>query len=505
MAKDQFNQFNFSLNQPSGTALNFNYANFNFNLTAQQEDLDVAKSNEIRRDSTQNHIERLYKLTFVQRHGERNVLRTGGRKNKNEILGLTLARLVKEKHFNGRILSRDLELVRGIQTRTNNSDFVMVLRTDGRIVSISDEVEHHLGKSMRSIYTQCINMHECLDSTDNAKLEAVLSRANDLIQVEHKLVCTFRLPKGKRPSRAREDVKAITITGHFYTCHDSVSGSNEKLFIARCEALLSQTTSSSSSSSMSHNDNTASMIKIELNEDMSISFVSQNAKEILGYSRNEMINNWFGRFLTNEALNKFELIREKYFDNRQEQQAVHICEIFDIYGNNGENLLTFLCQIRARRERRPKGIKISIVAQLIDSSLADEYAKYVQIKSEPTVQSVKAEQVNHVPSISKTSEDAIVANSPTLDMGLLIDDFDFSAYQQYSPIQRSLSNFVAPFNQHDEPWTDFIGLDFPQYPTATNEIASWTKPDNGNIFDCSSDDLSSFLDLDLDDFLLQNF
>lgn len=50
-------------------------------------------------------------------------------------------------------------------------------------------------------------MHECLDSTDNAKLEAVLSRANDLIQVEHKLVCTFRLPKGKRPSRAREDVK----------------------------------------------------------------------------------------------------------------------------------------------------------------------------------------------------------------------------------------------------------------------------------------------------------
>jgi len=50
-------------------------------------------------------------------------------------------------------------------------------------------------------------MYECLDSTDDAKLEAVLRRANDLVPVEHKLVCTFRLPKGKRPSRAREDIK----------------------------------------------------------------------------------------------------------------------------------------------------------------------------------------------------------------------------------------------------------------------------------------------------------
>ena len=30
----------------------------------------------------------------------------------------------------------------------NNGDFILVLRTDGRIVAMSDEVENHLGKTM---------------------------------------------------------------------------------------------------------------------------------------------------------------------------------------------------------------------------------------------------------------------------------------------------------------------------------------------------------------------
>jgi hypothetical protein len=30
----------------------------------------------------------------------------------------------------------------------NNGEFVLVLRTDGRIVAMSDEVEQHLGKTM---------------------------------------------------------------------------------------------------------------------------------------------------------------------------------------------------------------------------------------------------------------------------------------------------------------------------------------------------------------------
>ena len=50
-------------------------------------------------------------------------------------------------------------------------------------------------------------MFECLDQTEGTKLRSILDlAANDLGQ-EHRLVCTFRLPKGKRPSRVREDIK----------------------------------------------------------------------------------------------------------------------------------------------------------------------------------------------------------------------------------------------------------------------------------------------------------
>ncbi len=66
----------------------------------------VIQSPRTRRDSTNYTVERLYKATLIQRPGERDVTRTGGRKNKNEILGLALARLIKEKHLNGNKYSR---------------------------------------------------------------------------------------------------------------------------------------------------------------------------------------------------------------------------------------------------------------------------------------------------------------------------------------------------------------------------------------------------------------
>jgi hypothetical protein len=93
-------------------------------------------------------VNRLYEQTLTRRPGERDVLRAGGRKNKNEILGLTNARLIKEKYLGGMKYTRDIELLRGIQTNLNNGEFVLILRTDGRIVAMSDEVEHHLGKTM---------------------------------------------------------------------------------------------------------------------------------------------------------------------------------------------------------------------------------------------------------------------------------------------------------------------------------------------------------------------
>jgi hypothetical protein len=37
-----------------------------------------------------------------------------------------------------------------------------------------------------------------------------------------------------------------------------------------------------------------------------------SVKDILGYTRNEIIGNWFGRFLTTNDLEKFETTRQKY-------------------------------------------------------------------------------------------------------------------------------------------------------------------------------------------------
>jgi hypothetical protein len=59
------------------------------------------------------------------------------------------------------------------------------------------------------------------------------------------------------------------MAGHFYTCHDSCY---DRLFIARCEALVSRTTNGTSSSQTAMANN--SMMKLTLNDDMTISMVS---------------------------------------------------------------------------------------------------------------------------------------------------------------------------------------------------------------------------------------
>jgi len=59
------------------------------------------------------------------------------------------------------------------------------------------------------------------------------------------------------------------MTGHFYSCHDSCY---DRLFIARCQALVSRTTNETSSSQTALVNNT--MIKLTLNDDMTVGMVS---------------------------------------------------------------------------------------------------------------------------------------------------------------------------------------------------------------------------------------
>lgn len=59
------------------------------------------------------------------------------------------------------------------------------------------------------------------------------------------------------------------MAGHFYSCNNS---NYDRLFIARCEALVSRTTNGTSSSQMPFINNT--MIKLTLNDDMTVSMIS---------------------------------------------------------------------------------------------------------------------------------------------------------------------------------------------------------------------------------------
>ncbi|CAF0882523.1 unnamed protein product [Adineta steineri] len=514
MSQQNIQQQGFSFTTSAGSMNDFNNFNLNFDFNIHQAPLEVSELPKGRRDVTNDQIVRLYKATLIKRPGERVEVRTSGRKNKNEILGLTLTRLIKDKHLKGNKYSYDMELLRGIPLNMNNSEFVLVLRTDGRIVAMSDEVEQHLGKSMRSLYTQCRNLFECLDNTDCSKLRSILSSSVTSTGQEHRLVCTLRLPKGKRPSRASEDIKTITMAGHFYSCHETTSTSHERLFIARCEALISTTTNKPSSSQTNmmidnkNNINGGSTLRMTLNEDMSINTVTSNVKDILGYSRTEIIGNWVGRYLATDDLEKCEIIRQKYVQRDQQRQQLpsSTCDIFDMYATNGQGRLTFFCQIRPIRERRSKSIKFSFVAQLIDPSLRSEYVKYIQTESITDSDSIKAEQVNpgaQLPaSISKTSEDAIMANSPSVtDMGFLIfDNFldsDFTHQQQCSPINRTLSNDVAPVSILDESWQQLFGIDYNQHTSsslsATADFQCWPTKSCDEIFN------SDQIDVELND------
>lgn len=78
-----------------------------------------------------------------------------------------------------------------------------------------------------------------------------------------------------------------------------------------------------------------------------------------------MIGQWFGRFVSQDALEKFQRIRDDFLYSEQ-LMANNYCDLFDFYVNHGERRLTFFCQIRPMRERRSKSIKFSIVAQLIE-------------------------------------------------------------------------------------------------------------------------------------------
>ena len=105
---------------------------------------------------------------------------------------------------------------------------------------------------------------------------------------------------------------------------------------------------------------------------------------------------------------------ERSEQQQQSQAPSSICDIFDIYTKNGDGRLSFLYQIRPKRERRARSLKFSVTAQLIEwvfgrsndpwtifffffypsPSLRDEYLKHIQAEPMTNQKPGKAEQVN---------------------------------------------------------------------------------------------------------------
>lgn len=363
------------------------------------------------------------------------------RLNRNVVYAQINALLIKEIHLNGLKFSRDIELCRDVQINVNRGEFLFVMRTDGRFVTISEEAEFYLSKSMRSLYAQCINIFDCLDENDAVKLKQIFDSNRKDAAREHQIVCTLRLPKGKRPSRAAEDVTTIIMTGHFYSCHFPTF-SDEKLFVARCQPLVVRNNKANSS-----NIHSSTNFEISLNDDMSISSVSSNVEQLLGYRRTELINQWFGRFLPTEDLGKFEQNRIKTYDNESKNESRTpkiVQDVCDIFTKNGESRLTFRYEIRAKRTRKTRPLKFDINFQMIDPTLRFESSKYLQNENVQR-QIGQVEQVNlGANSVCASEKNSFVADCPTF-AGPFLDDQRFSPKNQCEPWTEFLSDNFTPY------------------------------------------------------------
>lgn len=426
----------------------------------QIKDSDVHQPKTQRQNETNETIDTLLKVIFP--HGAKSTTSKSLKRNRNEIYALVNALLVKKNHLNGDKYSQDIDLTRDIQSNFDNGDFILILRADGRIVAMTEEAEQHLGKNMRSLYAQCINIYDCLDQNDAEKFKQVLDSSKPHWQDQQKLIFTFRLPKGKRPSRLQEDIIPMSMSGHFYSCHNGAS-SFEKLFVGRCQALLSSNSIKTGSIQNERIANSSSSaLEITLNEDLSVLSISPNTEAVLGYRRIELVNSYFSRFLPMEDWHNLEKnCRESYQKERNGKKLPKlVCGVCDIFTSNGDGRLTFFYRIRAKRTRRTRPIKYEVSLQLIDPELRNEYLKRAEMEKFENEEPLKAEQVNLVSPSSSASENYILADSPSLSGGLLADfPEEPEIARPMSGFSRFLSKEVGPLQFDEYPWYDTIELD----------------------------------------------
>jgi len=56
----------------------------------------------------------------------------------------------------------------------------------------------------RSLYPQLTSIYDCVNNDDHKSIRRILSTPTD---VEQRVICTWNLPRGKRPSRVHTESK----------------------------------------------------------------------------------------------------------------------------------------------------------------------------------------------------------------------------------------------------------------------------------------------------------
>ncbi|CAF1141865.1 unnamed protein product [Rotaria sordida] len=287
--------------------------------------------------------------------------------NKNDILSLTLSRLLRRKYWSSDIADRNTKLAAGIQSSSITDDlkgFIIAVNTTGRIILISDNVEYYLRKNVRLLYPQLRSIYDCISKNDHDTIRQILSTPT---MDEKRAICTWILPRGKRPNRSNTETKSMVLTGHFFFTENDEN--QEPLFVARCEQILSSTPNIPTNGTGS---TSATTLRFVLTDQLNISEISSNTEFLLGYKPNELIDQSIYRILPTECWDIIEQAKQNCLSGPH----CTFMSVLDLFTHNGDRL-TFLCNTHTLIEGRRKRIKLGFLAQLIDPLMRYQCLNYI--------------------------------------------------------------------------------------------------------------------------------
>jgi len=330
--------------------------------------------------------------------------------NKNDILSLTLSRLLRARYWPSNYANRNVELAADIENSSIADDltgFIIVVNTSGRIILLSDNVEYYLRKSVRALYPQLTSIYDCVSKDDHETIRQILSMPTT---AEKRAICTWILPRGKRPNRSHAETKSMLLTGHFFMLDQEHS--SEPLFVARCEQILSNIPNVPTNSIGSTSKTT---VRFVLTDQLNINEISTNTNLVLGYDQMELIDQSILRILPAECLDIIEQAKQNCLSG----EHCTSMNVLDLFTRNGDRL-TFLCNTHILVEGRRKTMKLGFIAQLIDPSMRYECLIYANKQNlERQKASVQQESIfitNMVLNNSTTTNVLMSANDQCLSM-----------------------------------------------------------------------------------------